>query len=197
MAGMDKISEAIMDKVRAEAESLIKEAGSKAEETIARARKQQEARLLEEKGRMIEESREEAARIMARAAMGARQETLAAKTAVVNEIIGRAKKELAALSGSEKVLISLAKEGIGILGADRVRIYVSARDTTPMQRLVQQDKELARVVSEVRGQDFLGGVIVEAMDGKNRIDNTFETRLEMLLPRVLPEIEKELFGAGA
>ncbi|GAI00113.1 unnamed protein product, partial [marine sediment metagenome] len=34
---------------------------------------------------------------------------------------------------------------------------------------------------------------VEDIDGRTRIDNTYETRLEMLLPRLLPEISKELF----
>ncbi len=41
--------------------------------------------------------------------------------------------------------------------------------------------------------NFLGGVIAENIDGKLRIDNTYETRLEMLLPKLLPEISKVLF----
>jgi vacuolar-type H+-ATPase subunit E/Vma4 len=41
----------------------------------------------------------------------------------------------------------------------------------------------------------LGGVIAEDVEGKLRIDNTYETRLEMLLPKLLPKISKELFEA--
>jgi len=37
--------------------------------------------------------------------------------------------------------------------------------------------------------------MVEDIAGKIRIDNTYDTRLEMLLPRLLPEIGKELFPA--
>ena len=62
-----------------------------------------------------------------------------------------------------------------------------------MKKLVEKDKELAGKIVEIREHHGMGGVIVEDIDGKVRIDNTYETRLEMLLPRLLPEIGKELF----
>jgi len=48
---------------------------------------------------------------------------------------------------------------------------------------------------EVKEDNFTGGVIAETLDGTLRMDNIYETRLEMLLPQLLPEISKELFGA--
>ena len=42
--GMEKISEAILDKVRAEAEDIIQEAEEKAREGIEKAKKQQEGK---------------------------------------------------------------------------------------------------------------------------------------------------------
>jgi vacuolar-type H+-ATPase subunit E/Vma4 len=41
----------------------------------------------------------------------------------------------------------------------------------------------------------MGGVIAEDVEGKLRIDNTYETRLGTLLPKLLPEISKKLFEA--
>jgi vacuolar-type H+-ATPase subunit E/Vma4 len=171
----------------------VKEAEERAEQRIKAAQEQQRAKLEEQKSKLLNEANAEAIRILAQAAIGARQETLTAKTAVVNEVIDRANKQLASLAGDEKILVNLTKEGIAILGADKVRVYVSSKDLTAMQKLANEDKDLAERVVEIKRQDSLGGVIVEDMEGKNRIDNTFETRLEMLLPRLLPEIGKGLF----
>ena len=51
MTGMKKIGEAILDKVKAEAKGIVKEAEGKAGQEIEQAKKQQIARLEEEKGR--------------------------------------------------------------------------------------------------------------------------------------------------
>ncbi|MFH0847368.1 MAG: V-type ATP synthase subunit E family protein [Chloroflexota bacterium] len=191
---MEKLSSAILEKVKAEADSIIKEAEAKAKASVDAAKSGQQARFEAEKVRLGTETDAEIARIKAQSAMKARQELLAAKTEVVNEILERAKQELARFAGDEKVLASLAREGITSLNASQVRVYVSPRNLATMQRLIKEVKELS-AVSEVKSQEFLGGVVVETMDGKNRIDNTFETRLEMLLPRLMPEIGRELFRA--
>jgi vacuolar-type H+-ATPase subunit E/Vma4 len=46
---------------------------------------------------------------------------------------------------------------------------------------------------EIKEFDCTGGVIAESIEGKFSLDNTYDTRLEMLLPRILPEISQELF----
>ncbi len=190
---MERLSSAILEKVSANAKAIIKEAEERAEQRIKAAQEQQRAKVEEQKRKLLNEANAEAIRILAQAAIKGRQEILAAKTAVVNEVIDRANKQLASLAGDEKILANLTKEGMNILGGDKVRVYVAAKDMAALQKLVKEDKDFAKRVVEVKRQDSLGGVIVEDMEGKNRIDNTFETRLEMLLPRLLPEIGKELF----
>jgi len=190
---MERISEAILDKVRADAQNIIKEAEEKAREEIEKATKQQEARLLEEKGEIIEEAKAEAARIISQATIKSRQELLAAKTGVVDDIIGRVKESLSGFSADEAATLALIKEAFGVLGGVKSVIYASPKDVSSIQKLVKADEELANRVAEVKEHNCLGGVIVEAADGKLRIDNTYETRLEMLLSRLLPEINKELF----
>ncbi len=193
MMSMEKISEAILVKVRAEAQDIVEEAEEKARERIDRAKRQQEARLEEEKGKLIEEAREEATRILAQSSITARQELLLAKTRIIDEIINRVKKTFSGISSDESSLLDLIKEAINALDVDKARIYVSPKDVSSVRESLKEDKQLADKITEIREFDGSGGVIVEDIDGKIRIDNTYDTRLEMLLPKLLPEIGKELF----
>jgi V/A-type H+-transporting ATPase subunit E len=192
---MEKISEAIVGKVRAEAQNIINEAEERAREEIEKAKKQRKIRLEEEKRRMLEEAEEEAARILAQASVRARQELLRAKADVVAKMIDRVKQALSRMSSDERLSLSLIKEAMDGLGADRGRIYVSPEDVSTVRKLLERDEELASKIMEVREVDCTGGVIAEDIEGKFRIENTYETRLEMLLPKLLPEISKELFEA--
>ena len=193
MKGIEKISEAIFDKVRVEAQDIVGEAEEKARERVDKAKKQQEAKLEEEKGKLIEEAKEEATRILAQSSITARQELLLAKTRIIDEIIDRVKKTFSGISSDESSLLNLIKEAINALGIDKARIYVLPKDVSSVRKSLKGDKQLADRISEIREFDGTGGVIVEDIDGKIRIDNTYDTRLEMLLPKRLPEIGKELF----
>ncbi len=192
---MEKISEAIVSKVRAQAQNIINEAEERAREEIEKARKQREIKLQEEKRRMLEEAEEEAARILAQASVRARQELLRAKADVVAKMINRVKQALSGISSDERLSSSLIKEAMDGLDADKGRIYVSPEDVSTVRKLLERDEELASKIMEVRQVDCTGGVIAEDIEGKFRIDNTYETRLEMLLPKLLPQINKELFEA--
>lgn len=192
---MEKISEAVVSKVRMEAQNIIKEAEEKAQEEIEKARKLRETKLQEEKRKMLEETEEEAARIIAQASIKARQQVSSAKNDVITKIIDEVKQELSESSSDENYLLNLIREAIDGLGADKSRIYVSPKDVSMVRKFLERDKELASKVMEVKVDNLLGGVIAEDIDGKFRIDNTYEARLEMLLPKLLPEISKELFEA--
>ncbi len=193
MKGIEKISEAILDKVRVEAQDIIKEAEGKARERVEKAKRQQEAKLEEEKGKLIEEAKEEATRILAQSSITARQELLLARTRIIDEIINRVKKTLSRISSDESSPLNLIKEAINTLDVDKARIYVSPKDVSIVRKSLKGDKKLADRITEIREFDGTGGVIAEDIDGKIRIDNTYDTRLEMLLPKLLPEIGKELF----
>jgi vacuolar-type H+-ATPase subunit E/Vma4 len=193
MTGMEKISGAILDKVRAEAQDIIREAETRAKERVERARKQRIARLEEEKGKRLEQAREEASRILAQASITARQELLLARTRIIDEIIGTVKKTLSGISNNGDSLLRLIEEAVNALDIDEVRIYVSPKDIKPLSEPLKGDKKLADRIKEIKEFDCSGGVIVEDIKGKIRIDNTYDTRLEMLLPNLLPELGRELF----
>jgi V/A-type H+-transporting ATPase subunit E len=192
---MEKINQAVLSKVKAEAQTIIEEAEEKAREEIEKAKRQREARFEEERGRMLGEAEEEAARILAQASIKARQQLSRAKTDAISKIIDGARQELSQSSSDESHLLNLIKEAINGLGVDKGRIYVSPKDVSTVKKLLKADRELSGKILEVRESDCLGGVIAEDVEGKLRIDNTYETRLEMLLPKLLPKISEELFKA--
>ncbi len=193
MTGMDKMGEAILDKVKVEADGIVAEAEAKAKQEIEQAKKQQLARLEEEKSRILRQAGEEATRIEAQATVKARQELSRAKSDVINEIIDRVRKQLTTGSSDEGSLADLLKEAAAPLGTAKGRAYLSAKDVGRVKKLLARDKELSARIVEVKEYDCSGGVIVEDVDGKIRIDDTYETRLEMVLPKLLPEIGRELF----
>ena len=192
--GMERISEAILAKVSVEAQDIVKDAKEKARERIEKAKKQQEARFGEEKNKLLEEAKGETTRILAQASIRARQELLSAKTEIIDEIVSGVKRILADFSGSESSPLNLIKEATDAIGIDKARVYVSPKDIATVSKLINKDKELANKIVETKEFDCIGGVIVEDIDGRTRVDNTYDTRLEMLLPQILPEINKELFG---
>lgn len=193
MAGMEKISGAILDKVRVDAQNMIREAEERAGEEIGKAEKRREERTEEGKHKMMEEAEGEAARILARASIKARQELLTAKASIIDEVIDRVKNAVSGTPSDEPPLLNLIKEAIGALGASKARIYVSPRDLATAQGILNSDKKLANKIVEIMEFDCIGGVVAEDIDAKVRIDNTYETRLEILLPKILPEVSKELF----
>jgi vacuolar-type H+-ATPase subunit E/Vma4 len=193
MEGMEKISEAILDKVKVDAQQIIKEAEEKALQEVEKAEKQLESKFEEEKFKKIEEAEGEAARILAQASIKARLELSRTKADVIDKIVSTVKTTLLNISSDESSLLGLIKEVIAGLGVDKARIYVSPRDISTVQRFFEKDKELASRIMEIKEIDCTGGVIAESTDGKISVDNTYDTRLEMLLPKILPEVSKELF----
>jgi len=195
MAKMDKtIGKAVLGKVKAEAGGIIKEAESRAKEEIEQAKRQHLARLEGKKAKMIQEAKEEATRIGAQASVQVRQELSRAKADVINEIISEVKERLSTTSGDKSLLLGLLREAIDTLGVSKgCRVYVLPKDVSTVKKLIGEDKELAGKIAEIKEHNSVGGIIAEDIEGRTRIDNTYETRLEMLLPKLLPEIGRDLF----
>ncbi|UCD22597.1 MAG: hypothetical protein JSW22_02925 [Chloroflexota bacterium] len=192
---MEKISEAVVGKVKLDAEKTIKEAQEKGLEEIEKAKEQRLVRFQEERSRMLGEAEEEVARILAQASIKARQQLASAKADTISRVIDGARKELSQVSMDDTHFLGLIREAVEGLGVDKARIYVSPKDVSNVKKLLEIDTELSGKIMEVREYNCLGGVIAEDVEGKLRIDNTYETRLEMLLPQLLPKISEELFKA--
>ena len=190
--GMDSIAEAVLRKVRAEAEGILADAKVKADEAVAKACAQRDARLAAERSRLLEEAKVEAARIAAQSAISSRRELLAAKSAIVEEVFAAAKDALAAVAGSTDDLRSLITEGLATLGRDEARVLVSARDLAAVKAMAASDRELGARIAEVKEAAIDGGAIVEDPVGSVRVDNSYSTRLAMVRPGMLVEIGSTL-----
>lgn len=190
---MENLSEAVISKVKVEALDIIREAEVKAREEREKATKQQEVKLQEEKQKLLGEARQEAARIVAQASIKSRQELSRAKNAVINKMTDRVRQELSQISSNEKYSMTLIQEAVEAIGADKARIYVPPKSVDATRKLLESNKELANRITEVKEANFTGGIIAESIDGTFRIDNSYESRLEMLLPILLPELNNELF----
>ncbi len=191
---MQKISEAVVDKVREEAQRLISEAEEEASKELAKAQALRAARFEAEKKRVLTEAGEEAARISAQNAMKARQKTASAKSAVLDDIVRKARENLLHSTTSRERLVQLVHDAVAGLGtADKVFISVAKKDLEMTREIVKSDKALSDRVLGVSAIDCDGGVVVENESRMLSVDNTYLTRLQMLLPRILPEISKELF----
>lgn len=183
-----------MAKVEAEAADIVREAEAKAKEEIERAKKQRETRLQDEKRKRLEEAEREAARIIAQASIKARQTLSRAKADAIASIVNAAKTRFADASADASFSPRLIAEAIDGLDGATGTVYVPPQHVERAWAFIEGDQRLATQIVEVREVDCMGGAVAEDVEGKLRIDNTFETRLDMLLPRLLPEISGELFN---
>jgi vacuolar-type H+-ATPase subunit E/Vma4 len=193
MEGMEKISEAVLNKIKADARKIIEEAESKRQSEITLAEKQREAKHEETKRKMVEDAQREAAKITSQASLKSQQALLDAKVSIINEIIDGTRDSISSRPTEPTSLYKLIKEAVVGVTDDKLRIYVAAKDIAIAQDLIKNDRQLAARIIEIREYDCLGGAIIEDLDSKFRIDNTYETRLEMLMPKLLPEISKQIF----
>lgn len=191
---MKEVSEVVLDRVRQQAEAIVQAAQDEAARELDKSRRRRDERLAEERQRRLSEAEVEAARIVAQGAMQARNIVTAAKAAIMDEIVARARAELATLPPARAALERLVAEaidGLGDVGA--VIVGVAEANLELAREIVAADAGLAAVVSEVVARPIGGGVVVESKDGALAIDNTHSARLEMLIPRITVRFGRELF----
>jgi len=193
MAGMEKISDAILDKVKAEADVIIKEAEGRAADDVAATRESKAYRIEAEKAKLVDAAKAEAGRVLARSSIKSRQQLLSAKSDIIKDVLEKVKKAVDASKSSEKAMLTLIKEAVVGITSKKALLYVSKADVAMAQKAVASDKKLADMVTEVKETECSGGIIIEDAEGKTRIDNTFDTRLGILLPKLMPEVSAELF----
>jgi V/A-type H+-transporting ATPase subunit E len=191
----DKIREAILAKAKSEADEIIAEADAKAREMIQKAQDQKKQRLEEEKKKILSDAHREASRLRAQASLKARQGILQEKDAILGRIIKTVREDLSRHILDKGSFIPLVTTAINAFETESpVRIYVAPKDVAAVRDIIKTDSDLKDKILEVREMDCLGGVFAESDDSMKSIDNTYDMRLEMLMPKILPDIGKKLFG---
>ena len=191
---MQDISAAVMAKVGKEAEALREAAADEAARELEAAQSRLEKRGAEKQHRLLEEAEAESHRIMAMATMDARNLVAAVKADVIQDIIARARSELAARPASPAALAALALDAMSVLDErDDLLLGVTAGDLEAARTALEQAPQLAARVAEIVERPITGGVMLETDDRGLMVDNSYAARLEMLLPRVLVRFGRELF----
>lgn len=191
---MQDISAAVMAKVGKEAEALRQAATEEAARELQAAQSRLEKRRAEKQRRLVEEAEAESHRIMAMATMDARNLVAAAKADVIQDIIARARSELASRPATPEALASLALDAVSVLdGREDLLLGVASQELEVARAALEQTPELAARVARVVERPIAGGVVVETADGGLMVDNSYAARLEMLLPRVLARFARDLF----
>ncbi|MEA3470897.1 MAG: V-type ATP synthase subunit E family protein [Thermodesulfobacteriota bacterium] len=193
----DKIREAILDKARGEAEKIVSDAKEKTREILAEAESQKGKRYEEEKKKIIAEARRESSKTLAQASLKARQQILKVKDAVVTEVLSKVKDGLSNEIKDKSMLARLITETIDAFESEaKLRIFTAPKDLKMVEEVIGESETMKERVAEIKEIECLGGIMGETLDGMVSIDNTFDMRLEMLVPKILPEIGKKLFGSS-
>lgn len=194
-SSVERLREAVLARAREEAERIVREAEERARRIVEEAEERKRREIEEARKRLAEEVGYEAR--IAEARIRASHIVSEAKNRVLQELRRRVLEELSKLGDEDRrrSLRSLLSEALGrgvIEG--RIRVVVSKRDCSLAQELVSSMGMRDRVVAVECVDSIDGGIVVESEDGSVRIDNSYRTRLEMLLRSRSSEVSKKLFG---
>jgi V/A-type H+-transporting ATPase subunit E len=195
----EKVSE-IISEAKKKVETILNDAKQKADE---------QDRLIVARGN--QEAQRESQRILAEARIKARREKVKAQEEVVQKSFDRAQDILKKISelrnangiSYKDVLETLIRESVVSAGIGSMEVLVNPHDSNLLSEEVlsriarETEDELGIKVSLAYSEEPLlcmGGVMIRSMDGKVRVDNTFETRIERFRESVRTQVAKELFS---
>jgi len=192
----NNIREAILKKAKGEADQILADAERKVQDMIAQSNEQKKQLFEDEKKKIIINAQRESAKILAQASLKERQTILIEKDAVIKDILAQVKEKLVGSAMETETIGTLLKEALDALETtDKIRLLVAPKDVASVQAFVEGHDALKEQIAEVKEKELLGGVMAETLDGMISIDNTYTMRLDMLIPKILPEIGKTLFGS--
>ncbi len=175
---LDEVVEEILDRGKREADAILASADEERKRMLSEAKaKGEELNQEKEKQATLEASRRNQ-RETARAELEARRIALQAQKEVLDDILSRASEHLRQRESDRALLVALVQRHQKALSEGVVR--TNERDAVVLRRLVK---------TEVRDDlDCIGGFVIESLDGRRRIDLTYETFLEDLWEDVIKEV---------
>ena len=183
---LDKLAEEILDKAKAKADSIVKEAEEEASR-IEEVAKQEAAQVAKEStNRANRESSQLSVEIVASARQANQKRALIAKKEELDLTWERVKSEVSSpkLKNRKKILDQLIKAAKKENNTDMILRPVSIDRTA----LSSSGFKLGDDV------DGLGGFILESKDGSAVMDYRFDFRLELTWKNNLAEVNNILFG---
>lgn len=197
---IDDIIRQIEEDAKAEADTLLSNAGAEAEAILEKARRQAEKLRAEETEKTQEKAREHRRRIETLAGLDIRKEILKAKKSVIEDTFLKAEERVAGLPPNEyraflKPIILKAVES----GNEEIVTSTRHRDAFTPDFIQDLNGELSSIkaslgLSEETG-NFTGGFILR--DGKKETNLTLRSLIAEKRDHLEPNVAKILFGENS
>ncbi|MGQ4556722.1 V-type ATP synthase subunit E [Halobellus sp. GM3] len=189
---LDNVVEDIRDEARARAEEIREQGERRADEITETAETDAEELLEARKAdveRQIEQEREQA---LSSAKLEAKQERLEARRDVLEDVRSGVEDALVSLSDEKREELTsalLAAAAPEFEDEESVSVYGRADDEAMLEELLEEYDGF-----EYAGEyDCLGGVVVEGIDSRVRVNNTFDSVLEGVWEDSLKNVSEKLF----
>ena len=206
--GVQKIIAEINKSAEKQVSEILSESKQKADAVLSTAREKAEAEAGAIISRGEQEARRESQRILAEARIKARREKVKAQEEVVNLAFIGARESMQKMAEGKgedykKVLEELIKESVLSSGSESLEVLFDSRykglvTDDSLNKIAQEaGPDLGMTISLSVSDEALtclGGVVVKSADGKVRIDNTFEARIDRFRDNIRTLVAKELFA---
>ena len=197
--GLTSIANEILEDVKNESVTVIRDAEKKAEKILRDAKieaEQSRARLLAE---TKEKCGSEKKKTESLTALEIKNKRLQVKEEYINAVFDKALARLKQFVESENYpdfLLDFIEEAVKKIESDKLVVYVNSKDREwlangKIDELSEKLNVNLTLANET--ESCLGGCIVKTPDGNLLHDNTFEKRLQSLKPTLRLEIAKILF----
>ncbi|ASJ01604.1 V-type ATP synthase subunit E [Thermococcus gorgonarius] len=197
MSGAEGIIQEIHREAEQKVQYILNEAREQAEEIKEEARKKAEAQAEWILRKARTQAEIEKQRIIANAKLEVRKKRLAVQEDLIKEVLSALRERLSSLPDEEyfETLVKLAREGVEELGLQKIMVSSNKRTLELISsRLEEFSSKIGAEVILGKPMDTIGGIVVSDPEGKVRVDNTFESRMEKMENELRAEIAKALFG---
>ncbi|RLG56129.1 MAG: hypothetical protein DRN99_00550 [Thermoproteota archaeon] len=185
-----KITEALLEKARSEADDILNRARSEAEARVKEAETRAKAEaesLLESK---VRDAEKEAERLLMDARFKSRQRIAQAREELVEKVFKEAEERIRREYGAE-VLENLMRRSVELAGVSELTVYVSEPDLDAAAKIAEKVEREHGVKLKLEASPIVrDGVVVKSADGRIVVDNTLKTRIEQAKKRLRPLIAK-------
>lgn len=197
-AGYSGLFKGMSEEVKAEGTRLVEEAKKEADQILQEAKEKVERIEKGEEDEDIGGKKRSFRRRVAKKSAGREQFLLARWDSMVRyqifaEAVQKAKESLGEIRKQKDysdTLGRLMKEAVNDC-KDCEEIAVHEKDVGLAQKLAKQFNFTQKIIGK---NDFSGGAIAIACQGKIKVDNTLDARIEQAIPLVVTEIGNILYG---
>ena len=191
---LETVVEDIREEARDQAESIRSAADAEAAEIIEEAEADADAILAAAEAEASQQIERERERAKSSAGLEAKQERLAARRDLLEDVYAAVEEAIVDLDGEQRKELTTAVLNAGRAEFDddaSIRVYCREDDEELLESILA-DVEDATLDGTV---DCLGGVVLESDEARVRVNNTFDSILETVWEDELKDISDQLFDA--